>query len=199
MRIEDIYLQIKTKNDKFNYLPPQSLLPDDIYQAIKRAVIWICTENNALYDSEDITIQLDIVSYPLTKTFKSIIKLVNPDGTYELEYRKPEEAYLYNNDQYSYTFRNDTITFMAKQNNYAGQKFTLHGYIIPTSDLNSTTEIPIEPIWDEIIYLKAMSLIVPVEHNAHQIYRAEAIDLSRLVGGKSNYMRDRNYQSTMDW
>lgn len=199
MRIEDIYFQIKSANDKYNYLPSQSLLPDDIYQAIRRAVIWICTENNALYDTHNITIQPDVLSYTLTKTFKSIIKLVHPNGIDELEYIKPENAYLYNNDPLSYTFKNNKIIFLANQNVYVGQTFTLHGYIIPTQDLTGKTEIPIEPIWDEVIYLKAMSLIVPVEHTAHQIFRAEAIELSRIVGGKSNYMRDKDYQSTMDW
>lgn len=199
MRIEDIYQQIKSTNDKFNYLPPQSLLPDDIYGAIKRAIIWICLENNALFGQQEITIVSDVTDYQLTKTFKVITKLINPDGTYELEYRKPDEMKLFKGDLYSYTFINDTITFAAKQNNYVGEKFVAYGYIIPTEDLNSATEIPISKDWDEVIYSKAMSLIVPVDSNAHQIFRAEAIELSRLIGGKYNYMRDRSYQSNMDW
>ena len=199
MRTEDIYLQIKTTNEKFKYLPPQSLLPDDIYGAMRRAIIWICTENNALFDSEEITIITDVTDYVLTKTFKSIKKLVNPDGTYEMIYRRPEDQKFYKEDLYSYTFLNDTIKFFTKQNNYVGEKFTCYGYIMPSGELNSTTEIPISKDWDEVIFLKAMSLIVPIDTNAHQIYRAEAMDLSRLIGGKNNYMRDMSYQSNMDW
>lgn len=185
-RATDLYEEIKSNIEKF--FPAQSILPNQIYRAINRAQIWLCSEHDALFDSEDFTINLTDKEYPLTKTFKRITRLVSPDFS-DYAFVKPELIKSYGNGIIAanvYTFINDKIIFPATQIQYNGQNFTVYGWIIPTVEASETQELSVPIEFDDALLYYAMYRLLPPDFAGRPGYLLEAEKSALSFAGKNN-------------